>query len=141
MSSGALLTHEQRVFQLRLIFGFFFLVSLLFLGVEVQFAICAKPAQAFVVGVEDVYDSRGVRLPGHRINYQYGDSEAKIVRRESYWLPMGSPTPPLGQAIAVDYLPNVVHSSHLAGDGHPLLWATIAPLVIGGLLVLSACRR
>ena len=66
-------------FQLRLIFGFFFLASLFCLVMAANFAICAETTQAVVVGIEDVYDSHGIRVPGHRIAYQYFDVEAKIV--------------------------------------------------------------
>jgi hypothetical protein len=67
MSNLMRITPAHRKFQLQLIFGFLFLVSLLFAGTEAQFALCGATAQAVVVGVEDVYDSRGVQYPGHRM--------------------------------------------------------------------------
>jgi hypothetical protein len=141
---------EARQLQLRLIFGFFFVVLSLFCLLnwlrQAQYALFGVTTQAHVVDVEGDYDSRGARLPYHKIDYQYFDDQAKAVRLGSRYVPFTSPTPALGESFAVEYLPNhddsvyVPDGSDAAGRFGATIPVFVLALVLGSLLAWSVRR-
>jgi hypothetical protein len=133
------LTPAQNRFQLWVIFVFLFLVSLLFLFVGIDSALRSVTTDAYVVGVKDTYNSHGDRMPGHQVDYQYFDAQAKIVRRESYRFNRISPAPVVGQTFAVEYQPKLGLSSPLSERNYlGLLCPAISLLTLWSLLVRSA---
>lgn len=141
---------EARQLQLRLIFGFFFVVLSLFWLLnwlwQAEYALFGVTTQAHVVDVEGDYDSRGARLPYHKVDYQYFDDQARAVRLGSRYVPFSSPTPALGETFTVEYLPNHDDSVYVPnGNDAPAPLGVTMPvfvlaIVLGGLLAWSVRR-
>ncbi len=144
--SSCTVSLQARRLQLQLIAMFFLLISLLYClfywSCQAQYALFGATARACVVDIEDDYNSSGVRLPYHKIDYQYFDDEAKVVRHGCNYLSFASPTPALGETFVVKYLPNHADSSYVPDGNHPLtlLWVTVPVLVFFGLITLSVRR-